>query len=227
MLLPLLRPIVHQKDWTRNATIMATLFDRQKAEKLRKNDLSRKGSVDAPIVDYLQALNAHPDYVSLSSCSGRIIIFISSDNLKKGCTWILVKHEAVSVDDDAWSKILEHRGQKGICTLKFEPFILHVQCRHMEAAKKLMTLASEVGFRNSGFTTGKAGKVVLAIRSTHGLQVPLSDEEGQLLVEKPYVDFLIKQANNKLAQNAEKIVKLEQSCAVLFKHVLEQECSEK
>ena len=88
-----------------------------------------------------------------------------------------------------------------------------------------MTLASEVGFRNSGFTYGKAGKVVLAIRSTHGLQVPLSDEEGQLLVEKPYVDFLIKQANNKLAQNAEKIVKLEQSCAELFKkHVLDQEC---
>ena len=195
---------------------MATLFDRQKAEKLRKNDLSRKGSVDAPIVDYLRALNAHPDYVSLSSCSGRIIIFVNSDNLKKGCTWILVKHEAVDVDDDAWTKILEHRGQKGICTLKFEPFILHVQCRHLEAAKTLQTLASEVGFRNSGFTYGKSGKVVLAIRSTHGLQVPLSDEEGQLLVEKPYVDFLIQQANAKLAQNAEKILKLEKSCQLLF-----------
>ena len=71
---------------------MATLFDRQKAEKLRKSDLSRKGSVDAPIVDFLHNLNAHPDYVSLSSCSGRIIIFVSSDNIKKGCTWILAKH---------------------------------------------------------------------------------------------------------------------------------------
>lgn len=198
---------------------MATLFDRQKAEKLRKSDLSRKGSVDAPIVDFLHNLNAHPDYVSLSSCSGRIIIFVSSDNIKKGCTWILVKHEPVTEDDEAWHKIKSHCGQNhGILTLKFEPFILHVQCRHLEAAKKLLTLASEVGFRNSGFTFGKQGKVVLAIRSTHGLQVPLSDESGNLLVEKVYVDFIVKQANTKLAQNAEKIHKLEKSCEVLFKN---------
>ena len=32
--------------------------------------------------------------------------------------------------------------------------------------------------RNSGFTFGKAGKVVLAIRSTHGLEVPLTDDQG-------------------------------------------------
>ena len=199
---------------------MATLFDRQKAEKLRKSDLSRKGSFDAPIAKFLTDLNAHPDYVSLSSCSGRIIIFVNSDHLKKGCTWILVKHEAVSEEDEAWSKIKAHCGQhQGILTLKFEPFILHVQCRHLEAAKKLLTLASEVGFRNSGFTFGKQGKVVLAIRSTHGLQVPLSDESGNLLVEEPYVDFLVKQANTKLAQNAAKIQKLEKSCStVLFQN---------
>ena len=62
---------------------MTTLFDRQKAEKLSKVDLSRKGSVDAPIFDFLKKLNSHPDYVSLSSCSGRIIIFISGENIKK------------------------------------------------------------------------------------------------------------------------------------------------
>ena len=189
-----------------------------RAEKLRKSDLSRKGSVDAPIENFLNNLNKHPDYVSLSSCSGRIIIFVSSDNVKKGCTWILVKHETVTEGDETWSKVKEQAGKTGILTLKFEPFILHVQCRHLEAAKKLQTLASEVGFRNSGFTFGKAGKIVLAIRSTHGLQVPLSDEKGDLLIEEPYLDFLLRQANMKLGQNAEKIHKLEKNCEVLFKH---------
>ena len=64
---------------------MTTLFDRQKADKLSKVDLSRKGSVDAPIFDFLNNLNSHQDYVSLSSCSGRIIIFISGENVKKVC----------------------------------------------------------------------------------------------------------------------------------------------
>ena len=72
-----------------NESIMTnreTLFDRQKADKLSKVDLSRKGSVDAPIFDFLNNLNSHQDYVSLSSCSGRIIIFISGENVKKVCT---------------------------------------------------------------------------------------------------------------------------------------------
>ena len=69
-----------------------TLFDRQKADKLSKVDLSRKGSVDAPIFDFLNNLNSHQDYVSLSSCSGRIIIFISGENVKKVCsTLVLLK----------------------------------------------------------------------------------------------------------------------------------------
>jgi len=192
---------------------MTSLFDRQKAEKLSKVDLSRKGSVDAPIVDFLKRLNGHSDYVSLSSCSGRIIIFVSGENIKKGCQWILVKHDTVKVEDEAWQKIIDCKVRdKGILTLKFEPFILHAQCRHLDAAKKLLQLANEAGFRNSGFTFGKGGKVVLAIRSTHGLQVPLSDESGTLLVDETYVNFVINLANSKLDLNGEKIRKLEKSC---------------
>ena len=73
-------------------------------------------------------------------------------------------------------------------------------------------MANESGFRNSGFTFGKAGKVVLAIRSTHGLQVPLSDESGTLLVDEKYVQFVVDLANSKLDCNSEKIKKLEKSC---------------
>lgn len=191
---------------------MTSLFDRQKAEKLSKVDLSRKGSVDEPIVDFLQKLNRHSDYVSLSSCSGRIIVFVGGDNLKKGCQWILVKHDKVTEEDEVWQKVAHESHQDGILTLKFEPFILHCQCRHLEAAKKLLQLANEAGFRNSGFTFGKSGKVVLAIRSTHGLQVPLSDESGSLLVDQNYVNFVTNLANSKLELNGEKIRKLEKNC---------------
>ena len=52
----------------------------------------------------------------------------------------------------------------GVITLKFEPFILHVQCRNTEAAKRLHTISLEAGYRNSGITLGKSGKVTLAVR---------------------------------------------------------------
>ena len=86
-------------------------------------------------------------------------------NKKKGCDWILVSHELVD-SDDAWVRLeqaerneaeakvkVDRRLEEvhvidatdnesagsGILTLKFEPFILHVQCRDAEAAKFLHT----------------------------------------------------------------------------------------
>jgi tRNA wybutosine-synthesizing protein 3 len=72
----------------------------------------------------------------------------------------------------------------------------------------------ESGFRNSGLTLGKSGKIVLAVRSTHGLEVPLTDSEsGQLLIDKKYLNFVIKLANEKLNENLKRINIFENKCA--------------
>ncbi len=191
-----------------------SLFDRQKALKLSKVDLSRKGSVDEPILEFLKRVNAHPDYVSTSSCSGRTVIYRNDESKKQGCQWILVKHELLTADDDVWS-LLNNKGddEAGVITLKFEPFILHVQCRDLDSAKRLMTLAVDTGFRNSGITIGKPGKIVLAIRSTQGLEVPLTDEDGRLLVDETYVKFVTDQANLKFQINSGRFANFEKRCS--------------
>ncbi len=51
---------------------------------------------------------------------------------------------------------------------------------------------------------GKNGKLVLAVRSAHGLEVPLTDAEGRLLVSREYVNFVASSANEKLAVNEER-----------------------
>ena len=62
-------------------------------------------------------------------------------------------------------------------------------------------------------TVGKNGKLVLAVRSSHGLEVPLSDPgSGKLLVDKNYVVFLTKLANDKLAENLKRIHLFEDRC---------------
>jgi tRNA(Phe) wybutosine-synthesizing methylase Tyw3 len=54
------------------SSVLTNLYGTNEA--LRK-DLSPKGSVDAPIRELVFRLNQHPDYATLSSCSGRIALF--------------------------------------------------------------------------------------------------------------------------------------------------------
>ncbi|XP_025768205.1 tRNA wybutosine-synthesizing protein 3 homolog isoform X2 [Puma concolor] len=80
------------------------------------------------------------------------------------------------------------------------------------------SVAIDSGFRNSGITVGKRGKTMLAIRSTHGLEVPLS-HKGKLMVTEEYIDFLLKIANQKMEENKKRIERF-YNC---LQHALEKE----
>ncbi len=64
---------------------------------------------------------------------------------KSGCRWLLVTHEPLD-PSEAWEKLKEEEAKEekeessGSVVIKFEPFILHVQCRTLEVAKRLHTL---------------------------------------------------------------------------------------
>ncbi|EHA99199.1 tRNA wybutosine-synthesizing protein 3-like protein [Heterocephalus glaber] len=93
---------------------------------------------------------------------------------------------------------------RGNAVLKFEPLVLHVQCQQLQDAQLLHSVAVDSGFRNSGITVGKKGKTMLAVRSTHGLEVPLSNQ-GKLMVTEEYIDFLLNIANQKMEENKKRI----------------------
>lgn len=125
-------------------------FDEAKSTAAAKADLSRKGLADAAISGLLAAANAHPDAFTLSSCSGRIVVLRegTADNddggkvRKKGCKWILVSHDPVDADR-AWGKVQEdltEAGEQGAIVIKFEPFILHLQCRTLDVARRMHTI---------------------------------------------------------------------------------------
>ena len=52
-------------------------FDQSKRNALSKLDKSPKGSLDVPIASLVYGLNRHPDFVTTSCCSGRIVLFAS------------------------------------------------------------------------------------------------------------------------------------------------------
>ncbi|XP_071760735.1 tRNA wybutosine-synthesizing protein 3 homolog isoform X2 [Centroberyx gerrardi] len=169
---------------------MENAFSQWKKQCLNKLDLSKKGSVDVAIAHVVSLLNGCDSYFTTSSCSGRIILIDgvpeSTDVQKQNCVWLFVSHQKCN-SDDLMSGLARSSGD---AVLKFEPFVLHVQCRRLEDAQLMHSVAVNSGFRNSGLTVSKTGKIITAVRSTHGLEVPLS-RQGRLLVEQDYIHFLV------------------------------------
>lgn len=179
-------------------------FSRWKVQSLSKADLSRKGSVDEDAVAVVELLNSQEEFFTTSSCAGRILLLDGSPDgtgvQKQHCCWLLVTHKPC-VKEDVMAAL---QGATSSAVLKFEPFILHVQCRTLQDAQTLHSVAIDSGFRNSGITVGKRGKTMLAVRSTHGLEVPLS-HKGKLMVTEEYIEFLLTIANQKMEENKRRI----------------------
>lgn len=181
-----------------------------KQQTLSRLDLSKKNSLDPHVQHLVPLINSWPQYCSTSSCSGRIILIDgdsqSSEVQKQNCVWLFVSHDRCSADQ----LVSGLSGSVGDAVLKFEPFVLHVQCRRLEDAQLLHSVAVGSGFRNSGITVGKTGKIMAAVRSTHGLEVPLS-LRGKLLVGREYMDFLVQVANQKMEENLRRIQRFQQN----------------
>ncbi|CAF0756794.1 unnamed protein product [Adineta steineri] len=190
---------------------MSKHFDQWKHDALAedKEDLSRKHSIDDYIVNLIHQINNHNDYYTSSSCSGRTIVFTSSpvvtSSTKSDCKWLYVTHE--QADINAILNCLEERPKEiDMISIKFEAFILHIICRTLECAKVLLNIALECGYRNSGLVMSNQGKITLAVRSTHALEVPIVIGR-ELCVDQDYITKIVSIANEKMTANMTKIDK--------------------
>ncbi|KAM9239370.1 tRNA wybutosine-synthesizing protein 3 homolog isoform 2-T2 [Leptosomus discolor] len=158
-------------------------FGQRKAQRLARADASRKGGLDERAAAVVQLLNGRARFCTTSSCSGRLVLAQGSaadingwEIQKQNCTWLMVTHETCTKDDVMTA--LEKA--TGDVVLKFEPFVLHVLCQELQDAQ------------------------LLAVRSTHCLEVPLS-HKGKLMVSEEYIEFLIRVANRKMEENTRRI----------------------
>ncbi|XP_078791518.1 tRNA wybutosine-synthesizing protein 3 homolog isoform X3 [Oryzias latipes] len=155
-------------------------FAQWKNTTLGKLDQSRKGSVDERARHVVCLLNSQERFFTTSSCSGRIVLMDGPPEggvvQKKDCRWLFISHDPCR-SEDLVSALSRSSGE---AVLKFEAFVLHVQCHRLEDAQ------------------------LLAVRSTHGLEVPLS-HGGKLLVGEEYVHFLTQKANQKMEENFRRI----------------------
>jgi tRNA wybutosine-synthesizing protein 3 len=193
-------------------------FDVCKRNVLGKLDKSPKGSIDAPILSLVGAINASLDYVTTSTCSGRISIFSTPDATAARAPgrWLLVSHALIEpgeLERALRADALAAAVADGLSSvmIKVEAAILHVQCRSVDAAKSMLRVAIGHGFRESGIVLSASKKVMLAVRTTSNMMEAPLVRAGCLTVDGAHLAHLHAEANRRLAANLQMLERFERA----------------
>ncbi len=188
---------------------MLEAWELRKAEYLKRlEEDRRRGRLDPDIVDLLELLNSKPEYYTTSSCSGRIQV--------KACRLPGDKFEMVVVAKwhrpvEAWEveAVLNFSDEPDIW-LSVQPPILHVACRDLSSALRLLALARNAGFKHSGIQGVREDRVMVEITASERMEAPLRLSRvlamrGEALVE------LVERANELLLRGKEKLWRLKRA----------------
>ena len=174
-------------------------FDYWKKKALTKKDKSKKAAIDERIKPLLDVINKHPNFYTTSSCSGRIVLLATNDFRKPYSKWLFVSHE--KTDLTQLKEALKELPKETVW-LRQEPPILHVCCRTLEEAIKLVQIARSIGFKRSGIQSLE--KNAVEIVSVETLEIPIA-ENKKLIVTADQLGFFLKKANEKLVQGWKRI----------------------
>ena len=116
---------------------------------------------------------------------------------KSEMKWLFVSHSPITL-----RQIKQVQIPKKDIWFKQEPFIIHLACRTIEDAQKILNKARKVGFKRSGIQSIR--KNIVEISATEHLNLQIF-KKGNLLIDDTYLKLLIKEANKKLKQTRAKI----------------------
>lgn len=178
-------------------------FDLTKKVILAKEDKSKKGSIDEQIKPLIDKINALPDYFTTSSCSGRILLITApKDSKKYGAKWLFISHGPVLFEE--LSRALKTAAEFPVW-FRQESAILHICCRTIEAAHKLLQFVRGCGFRRAGIIS-LSPKIICEVIGAEALSTIAAN--NSFTVSDSYLKLLIGEANNKMALNQKRISRL-------------------
>ena len=132
----------------------------------------KKKRVDEDVIPLLEVINSIPDFVTLSSCYGRIVILETDDiGDKVGSKFLAVWHNPVTI-----SKIVKllskYYGEKTIW-LQIQSTILHVSTYNLIKALHFRNLAIEAGYKYSKILSISKRGITIEILGTERLDIPI------------------------------------------------------
>lgn len=163
-------------------------FENEKKTFLAKLDKSKKGSVDEKIIPLIRAINATSDYYTTSSCSGRVYLW-SGSGKKNETEWLKVSHDPIEPD------FLEI-DEESLVWLRLEGIILHIACRDLAAANRLLEMVRHL-YKKSSILSA-SNKIIVELRGREFMEMPLY-LEGNLLFSGEK-EWLVKMINEKMGK---------------------------
>ncbi len=178
-------------------------FSKEKADFLSKKDRSRKGKIDEGIKQLVSLINSRGDCYTTSSCAGRIALFSPAQN-KRLTKWHFLSHSHACFEEV--KRALRSIGQEDVW-LRQESFILHVCCKSLADAQRLLGLTAKLGLKRSGITTLKR-KIVVELIGTEHFDTIVA-KRGKVIASEEFLKVLVAEANSRLRKNSARIRQLE------------------
>jgi tRNA wybutosine-synthesizing protein 3 len=177
----------------------------RKQNQLKKQDKSFKQSWDKKIIPICEKINKLEKYYTTSSCSGRILLIINSEE-KRDDLFLKVWHEKISLKE--LSNELKKINSKKLIYFKQDPCILHIATPNLETAQKIHDLGKEAGWKRCGIISSKK-RFIVELNATEKMEFPIY--KNKILVDKHFLKIIVEQANKKIEKSWECIKKLEKS----------------
>ncbi|KAK2067463.1 hypothetical protein P8C59_001202 [Phyllachora maydis] len=176
-------------------------------------DASPKGSIDAGIRDLIDGINDKYDgLVTTSSCGGRPIGWQAQHIVHDWATVFGMQSSEQAVAYEPSCSRLIH--------FKFEPMILHILTASCAHAQLVLQAALAAGFRESGAVLGSEATPVVGIRSMGLFFQSLIgvEQEGErvCIVSSPYLNMVMKLANDRFVENARRIARFQEGLRKVF-----------
>lgn len=172
--------------------------------KMTSNDKSKKGSVDADILDLVTFINESDDYYTTSSCSGRIVLMNKMGERKDQNEWLLAKHAPIT--EDEFKAALSQPLRKEIWFMQEAP-IIHICARTVEAGNKMLQLAHVAGLKRTGIIS-LTPRVILEFMGSEKMETIVYDAKE--LIDENYIPVLVKYANERLLKAKARMKKFEE-----------------
>ena len=202
-------------DKDKKATSAETRFSMTKkghAETFKK--AVKQGKADKAFIPLCSFVAKTKNFFTSSCCAGRILLLeLGEDEKKLGSNFHRKWHRQVKLEE-AWKALEEP--VKGELWFKMEPLILHLGTNTLENANLALETMKRAGVKRGGIIVAKPGKFLFEIEGTQRISVPVKSN-GKILIEKKFLEFLVKNANAKMKKNSLAIKRLEKELKKVLK----------
>jgi len=174
----------------------------------------REGKADEAFIPLCGFIAKTKSFFTSSCCAGRILLLeLQKDEKKLGSNFHRKWHREVK-PKEVWNAMQEP--VKGELWFKMEPLILHLGTDTLENANIALGAMKKAGIKRGGIIVAKPGKFLFEIEGTQRISVPVKSK-GKILIEKKFLDFLVKKANAKMKKNSLAIKRLEKELKKVLK----------